>query len=168
MIPCSYKAPEFLRQTAYKNPTDPAGGIFQYAKDYNAGDLFQYYKDHPREGASFNNVMGAVMANQATWFDIIPVRTFMEEYDPSRALVVDVGGNVGHDLEKFRQAYPNTAPLLYLQDRAAVLEQSKCPEPVKKMAHDFFQPQPIKGKPSKNAFRRHKMRPTCLLTQDSA
>lgn len=145
MIPCSYKTPEFLRKTGYKNPTSPEDGIFQYARSYKAGNLFQYYKDHPREGASFNHVMGGVMANQATWFDIIPVRTFMEGHDPSQPLLVDIGGNVGHDLEKFRQVYPNTAPLLYLQDRAAVIEQSKCPDSVNKMAHDFFQPQPIKG-----------------------
>lgn len=90
--------------------------------------------------------MGGVMAHQASWLDIIPGEHFMDGSNPSLPLVVDVGGNIGHDIEKFRQVYPETAHRLYLQDRAAVVELAKCPDPVNKMAHDFFQPQPITGK----------------------
>ncbi|RMZ75272.1 hypothetical protein DV737_g5365, partial [Chaetothyriales sp. CBS 132003] len=82
--------PEYLAQTGYKNPVDPADGIFQYTK-------------------------------------------------------VDVGGNVGHDMERFRQAHPETAARLYLQDRPGVVNLSKCPDPVNKIGYDFFTPQPIKG-----------------------
>lgn len=143
-IPCFYKMPEFLQKTGYKNPIDPSDGIFQYAKGYK-GDLFQYYTANPREGTSFNHVMGGVMAHQASWLDIVPVENFMDGSDPSLPLVVDVGGNIGHDIEKFRQKYPDIATRLYLQDRAAVVELSNCPDAVNKIAHDFFQPQPIKG-----------------------
>ncbi|KAI9648455.1 hypothetical protein NHQ30_003089 [Ciborinia camelliae] len=136
--------PEYLQKTGYKNPTDAADGVFQYAKDYK-GNLFQYYTEHAREGTSFNHVMGAVMADQASWLDIIPAETFLDGSDSSQPLVVDMGGNVGYDIEKFRRAYPDKAAQLYLQDRAAVIALSECPEPVNKMAHDFFQPQPIKG-----------------------
>lgn len=85
------------------------------------------------------------MAHQASWLDVMPVETFINGSDLTKPLIVDVGGNVGYDLEKFRQAYPDLAPLLYLQDKATVVELSKCPDPVNKMAHDFFRPQPIKG-----------------------
>ncbi|GKZ85515.1 hypothetical protein AnigIFM56816_011483 [Aspergillus niger] len=141
-IPVFHNTPEFLQKTKYQNPTDPKDGIFQYAKNYQ-GDLFEYFTSHPREGASFNHVMGGVMAHQASWLDIIPGEHFMDGSNPSLPLVVDVGGNIGHDIEKFRQVYPETAHRLYLQDRAAVVELAKCPDPVNKMAHDFFQPQPI-------------------------
>jgi hypothetical protein len=143
-IPCYYKTPEFFQKTGYKNPTDPADGVFQYTKGYRGG-LFHYYTDNPREGASFNHIMGGVMGQQASWLDIISVENFLDGSDPSLPLVVDVGGNIGHDIEKFRQVYPDTAARLYLQDKAEVVELSKCPDPLNKMAHDFFQPQPIRG-----------------------
>lgn len=63
-IPVLHKTPEFLEKTGYKNPTDPKDVAFQYAKDYQ-GDMFDYFTSHPREGASFNHVMGGVMAHQA-------------------------------------------------------------------------------------------------------
>lgn len=136
--------PEFLQKTGYKNPTDPDDGIFQYTKGYKGG-LFEYYTANPREGASFNQVMGGVMAQQASWLDIIPAESFLDGANTSLPLVVDVGGNIGHDIEKFRRVYPDRAAQLYLQDRAAVVELSKCPKPVNKMTHDFFKAQPIKG-----------------------
>lgn len=147
MIPCYYKMPEYLEKHAYKNPTDPRDGIFQYAKGWK-GDLFEYYDVHPREGASFNNVMGAVMANQASWLDIYPHETLLESGSPdddAHPLLVDVGGNVGHDLERFRQAHPELAHRLVLQDRLEVVKVAKCPDPVRKMGYDFFTPQPIQG-----------------------
>lgn len=151
MIPCFYKMPEYLSKTGYKNPVDPANGVFQFAKNYK-GDLFQYYDSHSREGQSFNHVMGAVMAQQASWLDIIPHDRIVADHLSGQPLVVDVGGNIGHDLERFREAHPETATDLYLQDRAEVIQHSKCPDPVNKMAHDFFQSQPIQGKTSKKTF----------------
>jgi hypothetical protein len=143
-ILCFHKTPGYLQKTGYKNPTDPTDGVFQHAKAYQ-GDLFQYYAENPREGASFNHIMGGVMAHQASWLDIIPVKKFLDGADPSQPLVVDVGGNVGHDIEKFRKVHPDTASQLYLQDKPGVVELSKCPAEVNKMAHDFFLPQPIQG-----------------------
>ncbi|GLA73908.1 hypothetical protein AtubIFM55763_004843 [Aspergillus tubingensis] len=107
--------------------------------------MFDYFTSHPREGASFNHVMGGVMAHQAGWLEIIPAEHFMNGSDPNGPLVVDVGGNIGHDIEKFRQVYPETAQRLYLQDLPAVVKLAKCPDPVNKMAHDFFLPQPVLG-----------------------
>lgn len=143
MIPCFYKMPEYLARTGYKNVTDPVDGVFQYTKGWK-GDLFQYYDANPREGKSFNNVMGGVMAHQAGWLDIFPHNTLLES-DTSQPLLVDIGGNVGHDMERFRQAHPETAARLYLEDRPDVVKISKCPDPVNKLGYDFFTPQPIKG-----------------------
>ncbi|EPE27465.1 S-adenosyl-L-methionine-dependent methyltransferase [Glarea lozoyensis ATCC 20868] len=142
-IPCFFKLPEYLAETGYKNPVDPANGVFQYTKGWK-GDMFNYYEAHPREGESFNHVMGGVMANQAGWLEIFPHETLLNT-DNDLPLLVDVGGNIGHDLERFRQAHPETAARLYLQDRPEVVKLAKCPEPVNKVGYDFFTPQTIKG-----------------------
>jgi hypothetical protein len=133
-----------MAKTSYRDPVDSSDGIFQYTKNCEGKDLFQYYRENMREGASFNNVMGGVMAHQAGWLDIFPQDNIVAGSRTEGALVVDIGGNVGHDLERFRRAHPETAARLYLQDRFDVVQKSLCPDPVHKMAHDFFQPQPVK------------------------
>lgn len=145
-MPCYFKLPRYLEQTKYRNPVDPSDGVFQYAKDCRGKDMFHFYQENTVEGESFNHVMGGVMATQAGWLDIFPHETIVSSAKPDGPLVVDVGGNIGHDLERFRQAYPQTASRLYLEDLPGVVKLSKCPDAVNKIAHDFFAPQPIKGK----------------------
>ncbi|KAJ0108716.1 hypothetical protein J7T55_011206 [Diaporthe amygdali] len=144
-IPCFFKLPRYLAQTGYKNPVDPADGVFQYAKDCRGTDMFHYYQENRVEGESFNQVMGGVMANQAGWLDIFPHDTLISTANPDGPILVDVGGNIGHDLERFHQAHPETASRLYLEDLPEVVSLSKCADPVNKIGHDFFTPQPIKG-----------------------
>jgi hypothetical protein len=141
--------PEYLAQTEYVNPSNPSDGIFQYAKGTKE-DIFSYHKQNPNEGKVFNNVIGGVMARQASWFDIYPYSNLLEperdgNSDNDSVLLVDMGGNIGHDLERFRLAHPDQASRLVLQDRPEVIAASLCPDPVQKMSHDFFKPQPIKG-----------------------
>lgn len=145
-LPCFFKMPEYLGQTGYKNPIDPKDGVFQFAKGWK-DDMFNYYESHPREGESFNHVMGGVMAQQGGWLDIFPSETLLEASakELETPLLVDVGGNIGHDIERFRQGHPETAPRLYLEDRPEVLERATCGELINKIGYDFFTPQPIKG-----------------------
>lgn len=86
------------------------------------------------------------MAHQASWLDIYPHETLLEREPSGKEIVlVDVGGNVGRDIERFRVAHPEVAARLVLQDRPNVVRDSICPDTVKKMAYDFFEPQPICG-----------------------
>jgi hypothetical protein len=144
--PCFHKMPEYLEKTGYRNPTDPDDGVFQYTKGFR-GDLFKYYQTHSREGQSFNNIMGGVMANQAGMLDIYPYDALNDSKPGGSAvpLLVDVGGNVGHDIEKFRARQPQAASRLVLQDLPDVVARAKCTPPVQVIAHDFFTPQPIQG-----------------------
>ncbi|KAK3940206.1 O-methyltransferase-domain-containing protein [Diplogelasinospora grovesii] len=135
-LPIFYKMPIYLAQNGYRNPVDPTNG----------GDMFHYYQAHPVEGASFDHVMGGVMANQARWVDIFPSKTLIDTAKGGDSpLVVDVGGNIGHDIDKFRETHPETAARLYLEDLPQVVARSKCPDTVNKLGYDFFTPQPIKG-----------------------
>ncbi|OBR03148.1 O-methyltransferase [Colletotrichum higginsianum IMI 349063] len=146
-LPCFFKMPRHLAQTKYRNPVDPEDGIFQYAKDCRGLDMFHFYQqdENRAEGESFNHVMGGVMATQAGWLDIFPHDTLLATARPDGPVLVDVGGSIGHDMERFRAAHPHVAARLYVEDLPEVVKLSKCPDPVNKLGHDFFTPQPIKG-----------------------
>ncbi|KAI0506275.1 S-adenosyl-L-methionine-dependent methyltransferase [Xylaria bambusicola] len=145
LIPVFSKLPIYLAQHDYKAPSDPTNGVFQFAKEFK-GDLFHYYREHPVKGASFDLVMSSVMAHQASWVDIFPPEILFEtDIGGDTPLVVDVGGNIGHDIEKFREKHPDTAARLYLEDLPHVLERAKCNKTVNRVAYDFFTPQPITG-----------------------
>ena len=85
------------------------------------------------------------MAHQAGMLDIYPYENLIDCPQVDGPLLVDVGGNVGHDLHKFLQKHPEMAHRLVLQDREEVLRDAKCPPAVNLMAHDFFEQQPVKG-----------------------
>ncbi|KAL4987814.1 S-adenosyl-L-methionine-dependent methyltransferase [Aspergillus falconensis] len=137
ILPSFLKAPEYLASTNYVTPTDPENGIFQVVKGFR-GSLWQWYEQNPELGASFNQLIGGVMANQACWLDILPAPVlqdilFGDEVDAESPLLVDVGGSIGHDMNKFIAAYPDLAP------------RQKSQTPCTKMGHDFFTPQPVTG-----------------------
>ena len=108
------------------------------------------------------------MAHQTSWLDIYPSQTLLEDTansvvaqkvvnkngrveedavngEEEKAVLVDVGGNVGHDMQRFYNAHPEAARRCYLQDRPEVVKLSQVPDPVRKMGYDFFTPQPIQG-----------------------
>lgn len=60
------------------------------------------------------------------------------------ALVVDVGGNVGHDLVALKEAHPDLQGKLVLEDLAGPISAANLPAGFEKVAYDFFTPQPIK------------------------
>ena len=63
-------------------------------------------------------------------------------------VLVDVGGNQGHDLVQLRDEYPELTEKLVLQDLPAVI--AKCEvenlNGIDLTPHDFFTPQPVKAR----------------------
>ncbi len=85
------------------------------------------------------------MALQAGWLDIFPHNTLLNS-DTDVPLLVDEGGNVDHDMERFRQAHPEIATRVYLQNRLENVKLFECSDPVNKIDYDFSTPQSIKDK----------------------
>lgn len=123
----------------------------------------------------FAHHMAGYRAGRPDWFDVYPVRarlvagfasareTAAETTGPEGeggdgaaegpAFLVDVGGSTGHDLVRFRAAFPDAPGPLVLEDLAAVVAQAG-PElaaqagrrGIRVRAHDFFaEPQPERG-----------------------
>ena len=137
--------PEYLAQTGYSLPLDPENGVLQNTKGFK-GNLYDYFDSHARESDTFNLAMSGRLAHGASWVSVYPHETLLNSAAKDSPILVDVGGGIGYDLEYFRAHHPHAADRLVLQDRPGVVALSKLPDPVHKMAHDFFTPQPVKGR----------------------
>lgn len=66
--------------------------------------------------------------------------------DDGAVLLVDVAGGRGHDLEAFRQKFPDARGRMILQDLSGVVDDIRDLDlRIERMAYDMFLPQPIEG-----------------------
>ncbi len=93
--------------------------------------------------------MQAVRGSRPTWVEWFPVQEYFAEKETSEdtALLVDVGGSHGTDIQAFARKFPNVKGNLILQDRASVLQEVSgldLDQRITKQAIDFFVAQPVK------------------------
>ncbi|KAF7561197.1 hypothetical protein G7046_g2951 [Stylonectria norvegica] len=138
--------PFFLKETEFKNPTDLNNCNWQYLRGPE-NNFFQFVGSNPLVTRGFNDAMECHSKyNLTPWPEVYPTDTIVDAAKPDRALVVDVGGSKGHDLEKFSLRHPDIpAGSLILQDLPDILKDVTPPAAVSVQAHDFFTPQPVKG-----------------------
>lgn len=142
--------PAQLKKTGYRNPSNGTECGFQLG--YNTNDhFFDFLKTHPVTAKQFNNHMSAYHQGRPSWMDVgfydVPqlIKTDVED---SGALLVDIGGSVGHDLSEFRRKWPEAPGRLVLQDLPEVLDQARTMslhKSIEIMEHDFFTEQPVRG-----------------------
>lgn len=74
--------------------------------------------------------------------------------DNGSPFVVDVGGNTGIDISHVLAKHPDLpAGALVLQDLPEIIAKAQVDDKITAMVHDFWLPQPVKGKGS--CYRRH-------------
>lgn len=82
------------------------------------------------------------------WLDYFPASTQVADLSPAldAVTIVDVGGNLGHDLKLFQQRYPEIRGRLVLMDLPEVVAaNSDSLEGIEQLPYDFFQPQTVLG-----------------------
>jgi hypothetical protein len=144
--------PSYFEQNGYKNPTDAHDAPFNLAFDCKGTTYFDWVVQPGRErlGDAFNKTMEMQKSNdEAELVKSYPAAERLKQDDPERVLFVDVGGNVGHQVQKFSEKYSNLLPgKLVLEDLPQVVEKAiDLPPNITKIGHDFFTPQPdaVKG-----------------------
>lgn len=143
--------PPFLKKNKYRNPTSPTDTAFQLGYGTNMG-FFEYVQQEPITAKQFNEHMSVYAQGRDRWMDagFYPVQERLVQgagIQKEDVLLVDMGGSFGHDLENFRRKWPDVPGRLVLQDLPEVVCSAKGLDPsIEVMPHDFFQPQPIKGK----------------------
>lgn len=80
------------------------------------------------------------------WLDKFPYIDYATGVAKDRPVFVDIGGGVGHQSALLRAALPEsiTNPII-VQDLEAVVAQTAPVAGIQHTAHDFWQPQPVKG-----------------------
>lgn len=152
LVCAAITAPRFLAETGYKSPTEPRDGLTQYANQTKL-DIFEYLQTKPSLFQDFNLYMGNTMGSREYWCDWYDVKArLLDGFDAeiSDVLFVDVAGGNGHDLQTFHERFKdqNYQGDLVLQEIPAVLndiKEGELDKVVKRMVHDFFAEQPIKG-----------------------
>jgi len=102
-----------------------------------------------RQAEAFYNCMKFKTLGKK-WFETVPIPELFADFkkdDPNAVLMVDVGGNTGHDILDFHKAWPNQAGRLIVEDLPAAIQSvdKEALKPVEALEHDFFTPQPVKA-----------------------
>jgi O-methyltransferase len=145
--PMCLSLPKFLEQTGYKEPLNPEKGNWMFTMNTQL-QYFDWLNEHPKLLSSFANFMSGYASDSGIWLDVYPIERLLNGAAPDGPLLVDIGGGVGHDIEKFRKKHPQDRGRLIVQDLPQIIAEGKeqVDRTIEMMEHDFFTPQPVKSK----------------------
>ncbi|RYP35043.1 hypothetical protein DL768_011019 [Monosporascus sp. mg162] len=142
------KMSPFFKETGYRPPEDPRKGLFQYAFQTDK-EAFELWHKIPDVMNNFNVCMTGIRGSRPSWVEWWPVEArifqgFVEA--DGNVLLVDIAGGRGHDVQAFKNKFPNQKGRLVLEDLPAVIDDVKqLDEDIERVKYDFFTPQPIVG-----------------------
>ena len=142
-MPTAAKLPDSLRGNSYSNPRDNKTTAF--AQAFGA-EFWTWLKQNPEHAKEFNGFMASRRQGRPGWFDIYPVEQELSmTVEDGAVVLVDVGGNQGHDLVNLKKKYPNLRGNFILQDLPEVVAKATFnDEDITAMGYNFFEPQPVK------------------------
>jgi hypothetical protein len=113
-------------------------------------NYFAWLGQNPSLAKDFQQWMTLKQQATTNWVDWYDVQgNILDGFrnKPEEVLLVDVGGGEGHYLHAFNGKFPDTPGRRVLQDLPQVVSNiGDAPKATELMAHDFFNPQPVKGK----------------------
>ena len=153
------KLPEYLASTSYRNPSDPEHSLFHFALNTEL-NMFQWLRTQPQALAIFTEYNAAATRIQgpsirATISSLFPIEATAAPHKGSVSgvenqdddvLLVDIGCGQGNALSEVRQMRPDLRGRMIAQDLPEVVERrGEDQQGVENMAHNFLEPQPVKG-----------------------
>ena len=121
---------------------------FQYGHEMPIWELFEKV---PAQRKYFDDYMAVRRVGLVTWHESFPMAAHLgpgAKTDPDAVLLVDVGGNWGHEIRSFHTAHPDVPGRLILQDLPIILDKVEHEDPprgIEVMNYDFYTLQPVKG-----------------------
>jgi hypothetical protein len=137
------KVIQFMHETAFQNPD--AIAPYEYAV---GEEHWKHLSKQPALQMNMINYMAGRRKGATRWVDVFPVSSVIDctRLSKDDVLLIDIGGNQGHDLAIFQQRYPDLPGQLVLQDVPGVIEKVRGKlEGIEAIGYNFFTPQPIRG-----------------------
>lgn len=139
--------PTYLAKIGYKEPTD--ANLSNHAgSDPDGLNFFGRLQKSPEYYEAFTGHMEAWTDWKTPWTQVYDTSRLVDgaKLGDSSPLVVDVGGNTGIDISRVLTKHPDLPEgSLVLQDLPEMIAMAKVDKKIKAMAHNFFEPQPVKG-----------------------
>ena len=146
MLPAFAALPTSLAQMKYTDTLGDSKDCAWQRHTQNPDSFFEWLNKNEAFTAKYHDTMAEMNMGKPDWTEVFPVEQMTHQTKEGRVMLIDLGGGQGRDLEKFRKKFPDFAPgSLVLQDTRACLKSADVHPDIKKMEHDFFKPQPIKG-----------------------
>jgi hypothetical protein len=142
-----HNLPKYLAKIGYTEPTAVDANNHSDS-DPDGLNFFVRLQKSPNYYEAFTGHMEAWTAWKTPLTKLYDPSKLVEgaNLDSGSPLVVDVGGNTGIDISHVLAARPDLpAGALVLQDLPEIIARAKVDDKITVMAHDFFQPQPVKG-----------------------
>ena len=140
---------KYFLSHGYKCPTNEKNCGFQFALGTQQS-YFDWIHNNSELLVGFNTAMKGLRGTRSHWLDWFPVEfELLTDFigEEGEVLLVDVGGGRGQDIERLLVKFPRTEGHLVLQDLpVAVSNLPDLSEGIARIAHDFFTPQPLKGR----------------------
>lgn len=141
--------PAYLAKTNYQEPTDFTNNNYS-SSDPDGLNFFGRLQKSPAYFEAFTGHMEAWTAWKTPWTKVYDTTQLLEGAklgEGAPPFVVDVGGNTGIDISHVLNKHPELpAGSLVLQDLPEIIANAQVDKKVTTMVHDFFTPQPMKGK----------------------
>ena len=107
---------------------------------------FHWFVEQPQLAGYFNEYMNHRRKGQTICWDVYPVEEEAQGWEAAATLLVDIGGNVGHQCAEFKQRFPQIPGHVVLEDLPGPIAMALSTPGVENKTHDMFEPQPVKGK----------------------
>lgn len=147
-ILAGHNLPKYLAKIGYQEPT-AAEDNNHSGSDPDGLNFFGRLQKSPKFYEDFTGHMEAWTTWKTPWTKLYDPKKLIEgaTITESAPLVVDLGGNTGIDISHVLTAQPDLpAGALVLQDLPEIIARAKVDAKITATAHDFFLPQPVKGK----------------------
>lgn len=144
MAPAFIQMPAHLASTNYAKPTSQETS--PYFSVFNC-DFWARVNSTPKLKRGFDTYLAAHEKGGSSLVDLFPYSRLASGFNAafSPVLLVDIGGNVGHQWIELKTRYQDLQGEIAVQDLMCTGEHLGV-SGVKCMAYDFFTPQPIKSK----------------------
>ncbi|KAN0103383.1 S-adenosyl-L-methionine-dependent methyltransferase [Hyaloscypha variabilis] len=141
LVPTTAKLVEFLRATGFQNPTGKSP--FEYAFGES---LWGWVGSDSQRQSDMRAYMAGRRKGGIRWTEVFDPKSLLPTARTGKedVLLVDVGGNQGHDLKLFQECKSDLPGKLILQDLPEAVKKLEKLDGIEVMAYDFFTPQPVK------------------------